>query len=64
MKKYRVYMEAIASMTVEVEAESEKQAVNLALNEHMPTGPCHQEPFDLGDWDVPEEDWAVAEVTE
>lgn len=64
MRKYRVYMQTIASMSVEVEASSEREAVDIALSENAVHSPCHQEPFELGDWDVPVEDWAVKEVDE
>ena len=32
MRKYRVYMQTIASMSVEVEASSEREAVDIALS--------------------------------
>lgn len=62
MNKYRVYLQTTASMSVVVEAESKDEAVNKALNENNMTTPCHQEPFELGDWDVPAEDWAVEDT--
>ena len=59
MSKYRVYLQTTASMSVLVEAENRDEAVTKALDEYDSTTPCHQEPFELGDWDVPTEDWAV-----
>lgn len=64
MEKYRVYLETTASMSVEVEADSREEAVEHALDEYMGTSPCNQEPFELGDWDVPDESWAVEPVDE
>lgn len=64
MKKYRVYLETTASMSVVVEADTENEAVTNALDEYCATSPCHTEPFELGDWDVPPADYAVEEVDE
>lgn len=64
MEKYRVYLETTASMSVEVEADSMEEAVEYALDEHAPMSPCNQEPFELGDWDVPKDDWAVVLLDE
>lgn len=64
MEKYRVYLETTASMSVEVEADSMEEAVERALDEHMGTSPCNHEPFELGDWDVPKDNWAVVLLDE
>lgn len=64
METYRVYLETTASMSVEVEAGSREEAVECALDEYMGISPCNQEPFELGDWDVPDESWAVEPVDE
>lgn len=64
MEKYRVYLETTASMSVEVEADSMEEAVEYALDEHGGTSSCHQEPFELGDWDVPKDNWAVVRLDE
>ena len=50
MTKYRVYLEAVASVSVEVEADSEDEAIDLAF-EHTPS-PAWNWP-DLGDWYFP-----------
>lgn len=64
MEKYRVYLETTASMSVEVESDSMEEAVEYALDEYGSTSPCHQEPFELGDWDVPKDNWAVVLLDE
>lgn len=64
MKKYYVTLETTASMSVVVEADNEEEAIDKAMEEHLPITPCHMEPFSLGDWDVPNTKWAVEEVTE
>jgi len=50
MAKYRVYLEAVASISVEVEAEDEDGAIDKAF-EHAPS-PGWDWP-DLGDWYFP-----------
>lgn len=62
MSKYKVLLETGASMAVTVEADTPEQAVEEALNEHSWTSPCHQEPFELGDWDVSDAEDAVEEI--
>lgn len=50
MTKYRVYLEAVASVSVEVEAESEDEAIDLAFEETP--NPAWNGP-DMGDWYFP-----------
>lgn len=50
MSKYRVYLEATASVAVDVEADSEDEAIDLAL-ENAPT-PASNWP-DMGEWNFP-----------
>jgi len=52
MARYYVTFHATASHTVEVEAENKQHAYDKAWEVGPPSGPCHQEDFDLGDWDI------------
>ena len=74
MPQYRVTLETIASVTVEVEAEDKDAAVEEAFNE-APSGVCAQcsgwgqeWSMDMGEWDTPkandgksDADWAWCE---
>lgn len=51
MPKYRVYIDAVASTMVEVEAEDENEAIELAL-EQAPSNNATTN-FDLGEWSTP-----------
>lgn len=51
MAKYRVYLEATSSTTVEVEADSKEEAVELAFQGDLPYA-CHQCP-ELSEWEFP-----------
>ena len=51
MTLYNVYFGAGASALVQVEAESRDEAEEKAW-EFTPGSPCHQEDFELGDWDI------------
>ena len=52
MAKYRVYLVTEASASVEVEADSEEEAIEKAF-ENAPYS-CHQCP-EIGDWALPSE---------
>lgn len=51
--KYRVYMQFVGSTSVEVEADSEEEAVERALDE------APQNDFGIADWDAGE--WCVSD---
>lgn len=60
MPKYRVYLETVASTTVEIEADDKDAAYEAALSEDMPTLCAHcsgmgqGRGMDMaGDWDLP-----------
>lgn len=60
MPKYRVYLETVASTSVEVEATDKDDAYEKALNESMPricaqcSGWGSKQNLELGDvWEVP-----------
>jgi hypothetical protein len=72
MPKYRVYLQTVASLTVEVEAEDQDAALDAAYQE-APGGVCAQcsgwgQPWSLdfgGEWDIGTDatlDEAVEEV--
>lgn len=49
MTKYLVYLTAVASTSVEVEAEDGEEAVEIALAGRLPYAPAFAG-FDLGEW--------------
>ena len=59
MAKYRVQLETIASMTIEVEAESEEEALDMAFDDAPPdvcaqcSGWGQEWSLELGEWDQP-----------
>lgn len=53
MPKYRVHLEAVASVSVEVEAETQEEAVEIAFD-HTPSQGWDWP--DLGDWYFPAEE--------
>ena len=62
MPKYRVYLQTVASTTIEVEAEDENEAYEIAVSGRMPTicaqcaGWGGDQNLDLGDvWECDEE---------
>lgn len=59
MSRYLVPIYTTVSRCIEIEADSEEDAINLAWNsEDWPGGLCHQcahEVGALGDWDIDEE---------
>lgn len=59
MAKYRVTLTTEASFTTEVEANDENEARELAFEE-APYALCHQEPVEIGDWGVYEDDPELA----
>ena len=59
MPKYRVYLQTVASTTIEVEADSKDAAIESALDQDMPTicaqcsGWGSDQSLELGDvWDI------------
>lgn len=56
MPKYRVNLVAIAEAFVEVEAEDQEVAIEIALNDG-PTGANISNDFDMGDWQLPTDIW-------
>lgn len=54
MTKYAVHLVAVASTTVEVEAEDGEQAIEEAFNEALPFAPFNAG-FELGDWELASE---------
>lgn len=72
MSKYRVYLQTVASTTIEVEADNKDEAYDKALNEGMPhicaqcSGWGGGQNLELnGDWDISEDstvDESVEEV--
>jgi hypothetical protein len=56
MTKYKVYLVAVASTVIEVEAEDGDAAVEAAFEHSLPYAPygCG---FDLGDWGTASELW-------
>ena len=60
MPKFRVYLEAVASTTVEVEADSPEEAAEAAFNEHLPYS-CHQCP-EIEDWYFPPDERSTAKI--
>lgn len=55
MARYAVTLVTEASFTVEVDAEDEANALEMAFNQ-VPVALCHQEPVDIGDWGLYEDD--------
>lgn len=62
--RYLVTFVATASHTVEVEAESKKEAEDEAWDAWDGYTLCHQcgAQMDLGDWDVDDSRWGVTEA--
>ena len=53
MATYRIYLETTASSTVEVEADSEEEALNQLWEGYVELPySCHQCP-EIGDWELP-----------
>lgn len=55
MKKYTVYMVAVVSTAVEVEAEDGEEAVELAYEADLPRLNISNGNMDMGDWTVASE---------
>lgn len=55
MKKYVVYMVAVVSTAVEVEAEDGEEAVELAYEADLPRLNISNGNMDMGDWTVASE---------
>ena len=49
MARYRVYLTAVASTTVEVEASDGDEAVEVALSTPLPHPPAFAD-YDFGEW--------------
>jgi hypothetical protein len=49
--KYRVYMFTTASTTVEVEADTQSEAIDAAFESSLPYAPAFSG-FDLGEWSL------------
>jgi hypothetical protein len=74
MPKYRVYLETVASTTIEVEAEDKDEAYEFVASANMPRicGQCsgwgNDQNLELGDvWEIPQTmsvEEAVEEVTD
>lgn len=64
MPRYNVYLVAVASTQVEVEAEDGEQAVELAFQQDLPYAPGFAN-YDFGEWTTsselfqgdPQDDW-------
>jgi hypothetical protein len=63
MPRYRVYLQTVASATVEVEAEDKNEAYELATCGDLPvicaqcSGWGRKQSLDLGDvWEIPDDD--------
>lgn len=63
MPKYRVYLQTVASTTIEVEAEDKNDAYEVATSGRMPTicaqcsGWGKDQNLDLNDvWEIPDDD--------
>lgn len=53
MPRYFVTFTTTASAVVEVEAPTRADVEDYAWNVGPPSGPCHQEDFELsGDWEI------------
>lgn len=51
MEKYRVYLLAVAEAVVEVEANDENEAIELAF-QNAPAGANVTNEFDMGEWSL------------
>ena len=51
MPKFTVYLAAVASCTVEVEAEDREAAIEAAFESNLPYANIYNN-FDLGDWEL------------
>ncbi len=70
MAKYRVYMVAVVETAVDVEAEDEIEAVELAYGQDLPGLNISNRGMDMGEWatasDIfpnrnPDDDWELIE---
>lgn len=55
MAKYLVTLITTASAVVTVEADSKEEAVEKSYGQ-VPSAPCFQEEYELGDWEADEDE--------